>query len=105
MCIFAAVQIGFSTPLYSVSESAGLIRIVVEVTGQTDAYFRANISTDSVTATGITALWVIGAVICHPVPKTPCQSRVSLTAQASLGDSGIGIFTSPFCENDHLCTL
>ncbi|CAI8022690.1 Endothelin-converting enzyme 1 [Geodia barretti] len=45
------VQIGFSTPLYSVSESAGLIRIVVEVTGQTDAYFRANISTDSVTAT------------------------------------------------------
>ena len=53
VCVFAAVQIGFSTPLYSVSESAGLIRIVVEVTGQTDTDFRANISTDSVTATGI----------------------------------------------------
>ena len=69
MCIFAAVQIGFSTPLYSVSESAGLIRIVVEITGQTEADFRANISTDSVTATGITALLCLVGNWCNNTPS------------------------------------
>ena len=48
----AAVQVGFSTPTHSVSERVGLIRVVVEVIGQTDAYFTANISTESITAEG-----------------------------------------------------
>ena len=48
----AAVQVGFSIPTYSVSERVGLIRVVVEVIGQTDAYFTANICTGSITAEG-----------------------------------------------------
>ena len=45
--------------MYSVSERVGVISIVVEVIGQTDADLTANISTDSVTATGITLVIVI----------------------------------------------
>ena len=49
---YAAIEIGFSSGSYSVSEGVGFVRVSVEITGQTDSDFAADISTWIGTAIG-----------------------------------------------------